>query len=114
MSISGCQRQEKDPQAQEKDLPKITVTDPTKPAVTNSIGMKFVWIPPGSFMMGSPKEEKKRWDNETQHMVTLTKGFYMSVYATTQEQWQAVMGKNPSFFTDEKNLPVEQVSWNDC
>jgi formylglycine-generating enzyme required for sulfatase activity len=81
---------------------------------TNSIGMKFVWIPPGNFMMGSPKEEKLRDDNETQHKVTLTKGFYMGVYTVTQEQWQAVIGNNPSNFKGEKNLPVERVSWDDC
>jgi len=81
---------------------------------TNSIGMKFVWIPPGTFMMGSPKEEKLRQNDETQHKVTLTKGFYMGVYTVTQEQWQEVMGKNPSFFKGEKNLPVDSVSWTDC
>jgi formylglycine-generating enzyme required for sulfatase activity len=87
--------------------------DPSK-TFTNSLGMKFVWIPPGTFMMGSPKEEKERIDNETQHKVTLTKGFYMGVYTVTQEQWQGVMGNNPSNFKGEKNLPVEQVSWDDC
>src|SRR5450432_3897045 len=81
---------------------------------TNSIGTKFVWIPHGDFMMGSPKDEKERGVGETQHKVTLTKGFYMGVYLVTQEQWQAVMGNNPSQFRGEKNLPVEQVSWNDC
>ena len=81
---------------------------------TNSIGMKFVWIPPGSFVMGSPKEEKERGGDETQHKVTLTKGFYMGVYAMTQEQWKEVMGNNPSNFKGEKKLPVESVSWNDC
>src|SRR5271168_4768618 len=93
-------------QAQEKK-------DPPKD-FTNSIGMKFVWIKPGSFMMGSPKEEKERVENETLHKVTLSKGFYMSVHLVTQEQWQAVMGNNPSFFKGEKNLPVETVSWDDC
>jgi formylglycine-generating enzyme required for sulfatase activity len=91
--------------AQPKDPPKT---------LNNSIGMKFVWIPPGSFMMGSPKVEKERRDNETQHRVTLTKGFYMSVYAVTQEQYEMVMGRNPSHFKGEKNLPVENVSWDDC
>jgi formylglycine-generating enzyme required for sulfatase activity len=94
--------------AQQKDPP-----DPPK-NFTNNIGMKFVWIPPGNFMMGSPKEEKERQDNETQHKVTLTKGFYMGVYAVTQEQYETVMGKNPSAFKGEKNLPVETVSWEDC
>jgi formylglycine-generating enzyme required for sulfatase activity len=87
--------------------------DPPK-NFTNSIGMKFVWIPPGNFMMGSPVKEEKRDANEVQHKVTLTKGFYMSVYTVTQEEWQAVMGNNPSQFKDEKNLPVEKVSWDDC
>lgn len=87
--------------------------DPPK-EFTNSIGMKFVWIKPGSFMMGSPKEEKERFPNETQHKVTLTKGFYMGVYAVTQEQWQQIMGNNPSFFKGEKNHPVDSVSWDDC
>jgi formylglycine-generating enzyme required for sulfatase activity len=93
-------------QAQEnKDPPKT---------LTNSLGMKFVWIPPGSFMMGSPKTETLRQDDETQHKVTLTKGFYMGVYTVTQEQWQEIMGNNPSKFKGEKNLPVENVSWDDC
>jgi formylglycine-generating enzyme required for sulfatase activity len=137
--VSGCSRQEKDPpkpvaienqQAQEKDPPNPPVMDnpqakekdPPKPPepFTNSLGMKFVWISPGNFMMGSPKEEKERVANETQHKVTLTKGFYMGVYTVTQGEWQAVMGKNPSLFKGErnpkgeKNLPVEMVSWNDC
>lgn len=87
---------------------------------TNSIGMKFVWIPAGNYMMGSPKEEKTRGADETQHKVTLTKGFYMGVYTVTQEQWKAVMDENPSYFQGinnpkgEKNLPVESVSWDDC
>ena len=86
--------------------------DPLK-YVTNSIGMKFVWIPPGNFVMGSPKEEKGRGSDEIQHKVTLTKGFYMGVYTVTQEQWKEVMGNNPSRFV-EKNLPVDSVSWFGC
>ncbi len=93
-------------QAQEKK-------HPPKP-FTNSIGMKFVWIPAGSFMMGSPNKEKLRAASEIQHKVTLTKGFYMGVYTVTQEQWKEIMGDNPSESKGEKNLPVEQVSWNDC
>ena len=91
--------------------------DPTK-EFTNSIGMKFVWIPPGTFQMGSPKEEKHRNPIETQHKVTLTKGFFMGVYTVTQDQWMKVMGgKNPSGFASDKEklvLPVDSVSWSDC
>src|SRR5207248_4100008 len=90
-------------------------TKPSQPkTVTHSIGMKFVWIPPGSFMMGSPKEEKDRQPNETQHKVTLTKGFYMGVHLVTQEQWKEITGNNPSGFKGGKDLPVENVSWDDC
>jgi RNA polymerase sigma factor (sigma-70 family) len=81
---------------------------------TNSIGMKFVWIAPGAFMMGSPQEEEGRMGDELHHRVTLTKGFYLGAYLVTQEQWRKVMGKNPSEFGGEKDLPVDSVSWDDC
>lgn len=81
---------------------------------TNGIGMKFAWIPPGDFLMGSPPEEKHRLGSEVRHKVTLTRGFYMGVHLVTQEQWQEVMGKNPSQFTGEQNLPVDTVSWRNC
>jgi formylglycine-generating enzyme required for sulfatase activity len=85
---------------------------------TSSIGMKFVWIPPGTFMMGSPKDEEKRADNEFQHEVTLTKGFYLGATTVTQEQWLAVIKENPSRFKGntkrKKNLPVENVTWEEC
>jgi formylglycine-generating enzyme required for sulfatase activity len=116
VGISGCSRQEKDPPKAVIDNPQAQEKDPPKPPepYTNSLGMKFVWIPPGNFMMGSPKEEKERIDNETQHKVTLTNGFYMGVYTVTQQEWQSVMGNNPSRYKGEKNLPVETVSWDDC
>jgi formylglycine-generating enzyme required for sulfatase activity len=71
---------------------------------TNSIGMKFAWIPPGSFVMGSPQAEKQRNDSETQHKVTLTKGFYMGVHLVTQEQWQEVMGMGVSSLMNDIEL----------
>ena len=70
--------------------------------------MKFVWIPPGTFMMGSPRRKKSGARDETQHKVTLTRGFYMGVHPVTQEHG-GVMGKNPSKFKGEKICPVEQV-----
>ena len=80
---------------------------------TNSIGMEFVLIPAGSFMMGSPASEEKRDSDETQHKVTISKPFYLQTTEVTQGQWQAVMGSNPSDFKGENN-PVEQVSWDDA
>ena len=76
-------------------------------------GIEMVWVPPGTFSMGSPSSEEDRDSDETQHRVTLTKGFWMGKYEVTQAQWRAVMGSNPSKFSGS-NLPVEQVSWNDC
>jgi len=77
------------------------------------VKLEMVLIPAGKFMMGSPGSEIGRVDNETQHEVTLTKPFYMGKYEVTQEQWQAVMGNNPSR-TKGAKLPVTNVSWNDC
>jgi uncharacterized protein (TIGR02996 family) len=82
-------------------------------ALSESVEMTFAWIPPGTFLMGSPPEEAEREDNETQHRVALPEGFYLGIHPVTQAQWQAVMGKNPSHFQGE-NLPVETVSWRDC
>jgi formylglycine-generating enzyme required for sulfatase activity len=49
--------------------------------------MKFTWIPPGSFQMGSPPGEEGRNINETRHRVTLTKGFYLGIYEVTRGQY---------------------------
>jgi formylglycine-generating enzyme required for sulfatase activity/tRNA A-37 threonylcarbamoyl transferase component Bud32 len=75
--------------------------------------LEMVLIPAGKFKMGSPASEKNRSDNETQHEVTLTKPFYMGKYEVTQEQWESVMGDNPSS-TKGAKLPVTGVSWKDC
>jgi formylglycine-generating enzyme len=72
----------------------------------------FRWILPGTFLMGSPKSEPKRYGDETQHPVTLTQGYWLADTACTQALWQAVMGENPAYFKDDANNPVEQVSWN--
>ncbi|MGA2030926.1 MAG: bifunctional serine/threonine-protein kinase/formylglycine-generating enzyme family protein [Thermoguttaceae bacterium] len=108
--------------------------------LTNSIGMKLVLIPPGEFMMGSPKElieeELKRPDNDQwykerlpgegpQHRVRITRPFYLGTYLVTQQEYERVMGTNPSEFSatknkdkvagqDTKRFPVEHVSWDDA
>ncbi len=75
------------------------------------------YIPEGTFTMGSPTDELGRWDDETQHKVTLTKPFYIGVFECTQAQWEYVMGKGkrPSYFNNDDyyaTRPVEQVSYN--
>lgn len=72
----------------------------------------FVWIEGGSFLMGSPETENWRIEDETQHEVTVS-GFFMSPYEVTQEEYERLMGENPSNFKGE-NLPVENVSWLDA
>ncbi|HRR75140.1 MAG TPA: bifunctional serine/threonine-protein kinase/formylglycine-generating enzyme family protein [Myxococcota bacterium] len=85
--------------------------------IVNGLGeifhtLRFVHIPAGTFMMGSPKDEDGRYSYEKQHKVTLTSPFEMMVTPVTQSLWQFVMGNNPSHFKGP-DLPVERVSWND-
>jgi len=80
--------------------------------IAPGVKMVMCWIPPGEFLMGSPEEEEGRSDDETQHRVRISQGFWLAKTATTQAQWQAVMGANPSYFKSE-DRPVEQVSWDD-
>ena len=88
-------------------LPQRTV------ALAEGVDMTFAWIPPGTFLMGSPPEEPERLEDETQHRVVLKQGFYLGIHTVTQRQWQAVMSNNPSRFKSKKR-PVERVSWDDC
>ncbi|MGZ6223436.1 MAG: formylglycine-generating enzyme family protein [Syntrophales bacterium] len=86
----------------------------TEKEFTNSIGMKFVLIPAGTFMMGSPAGEFGRRDEENRHEVTISKSFYMQTTAVTQGQWQKVMLSNPSNFKNcGDDCPVESISWYD-
>jgi formylglycine-generating enzyme required for sulfatase activity/tRNA A-37 threonylcarbamoyl transferase component Bud32 len=80
----------------------------------NGVKLEMVEIPKGEFMMGSPSSEQDRSPDEgPQHRVQVP-GFYMGKYEVTQAQYQALMGKNPSHFTGDGRLPVEQVSWLDA
>jgi formylglycine-generating enzyme required for sulfatase activity/uncharacterized caspase-like protein len=95
-------------------LANLDVKQPHPRTVENKFGMEFVFIPPGTFTMGSPESEPGRRDNERQHQVTLTKGFYMQTTEVTQGQWQAVMRSNSfKFQSCGESCPVENVSWYD-
>ena len=76
----------------------------------NSVGMEMVQIPAGSFMMGSPRYEEERSNEEVQHRIEITHEFLMSSTEVTQAQYSLVVHSNPSFFKDPWN-PVDQVSW---
>ena len=82
------------------------------PRTSNSVGMQFVRIPAGSFMMGSPFTEEGRHGGERQRMASVSHAFYLSTTEVTQRQYERVMGANPA---DARwrgaDLPVANVSW---
>ncbi len=86
---------------QEKDAAEKIVLD-----LGGGVKMEFVRIKAGKFAMGDEH-------NGPAHEVTISKDYWMQTTETTQGQWEAVMGKNPSYF-EGADLPVEQVSWEDC
>ena len=96
-------------------------------ALISSIGLKLVRIEPGSFQMGSTKEQidqllrlfpdsKREWfdDEQPQHPVKITRPFFLGTHPVTQGQYKAIMGSNPSHFKGSDDLPVENVSWLDA
>ncbi|MBC7796535.1 MAG: formylglycine-generating enzyme family protein [Pyrinomonadaceae bacterium] len=94
---------------------------PAKGAIRrNSLGIEFVFVPPGSFQMGT-NETYPNPDENPLHKVTIRDGFFMGKTEVTQGQWRAVMNENPSHFQGDKNqlgnddnLPIEKVSWEDA
>ncbi|MBL8813051.1 MAG: formylglycine-generating enzyme family protein [Planctomycetaceae bacterium] len=86
--------------------------------VTNSIGIELVLIPAGTFVMGSPKSDSLRGDNETEHQVTLSNPFYMGRTEVTQRQWKEVMGTEPWKGVIRERVdddyPALHVSWSDA
>jgi formylglycine-generating enzyme required for sulfatase activity len=106
-------KQEEGQKAQKEPRPG----DVTVIGMSSGVEMKFAWCPPGTFLMGSPSSEEQREGHEgadeTQHRVTLTRGYWLGIHQVTQAQWQAVMGSSPSQFRGD-TFPVERVSWEDC
>ena len=90
------------------------------PAASTSItipwlGLELLPIPAGEFLMGSPEDEEDRLDRETQHLVKISRPYWLGKYPVTQGQWEEAMGENPSGFKDAgKDAPVECVSWEDA
>jgi len=109
--------------------PVLSVTVPAAGTVEASMGygdpapmfsfaggatLPMVFIPAGSFTMGSPAAEAGRGSTEgPQHTVTLTAPFHLSATPVTQQLWSALMGSNPSAFGAFPMNPVESVSWNE-
>src|SRR5262249_50394687 len=97
---------------------------PCVPVLTNSVGMRFALIPPGSFLMGSPNTEKGRGQDEGPvHEVQITRPFCLGLHPVMQAEYEAGVGENPSFCSaagagadlvvdlDTRDFPVEMVSW---
>jgi Sulfatase-modifying factor enzyme 1 len=76
------------------------------------VTQRLRWINPGEFWMGAPKSEPGV-NHGLLHRERVAHGFWLSNTACTQELWKAVMGYNPSHFTDDAQNPVEMVSWHD-
>jgi formylglycine-generating enzyme required for sulfatase activity len=89
---------------------------PAVPRLTNSLGMQFVLIPPGTFHMGAldretrPRSDTYR-DERPRHRVTITRPFWLGIHSVTQGQYRAVMRRNPSQFPISDAHPVENVTW---
>jgi formylglycine-generating enzyme required for sulfatase activity len=94
--------------------------------VDSAKDLEMIWVEPGTFTMGSPETEAGRQTNETEHNVTLTKGFYFGKYEVTQAQYEAVMTGNtetnssgdvisatPSKLAGQPGPPTGNVSWDD-
>ena len=77
------------------------------------VNLAMILIPQGKFIMGSPLSEPGHKDDELQHQVVFSRPYFIGKYEVTQEQWEAVMGDNPSQ-TKGAKLPVTNISWNDC
>ena len=102
--------------------------EPCVATLTNSIGMEFVYVPAGVFLLGSPEDEPERYEvvEGPMHEVEITRGFYLGRYQVTQAEYEAVIGKNPSYFSvqsggkaivermDTRRFPVERVSHEDA
>jgi formylglycine-generating enzyme len=102
-----------DPKEAEKPIEVKEAKEEKEQVITNSIAMKLRLIEPGEFMMGSDKGGE--WDKQEKpaHKVKITKAFYIGVYEVTQEQYEKIMGKNPSSFKGAK-LPVDSVGWKEA
>ncbi|SVC10893.1 uncharacterized protein METZ01_LOCUS263747, partial [marine metagenome] len=99
--------------------PIVATFTPGQPWTVPTASIEMLWCEPGTFMMGSPESEEghgsdgkgRKLHDETQHQVTLTKGFYLGKYEVTQAQWKKVMETSPSHFKKSDDHPVEKVSW---
>ena len=123
------------PSSQESEMSGLKAGDTKTFTLPGGVEMEMVYVAPGSFTMGSPESEAEREKEETQHRVTLTKGFWIGKYPVTQRQWKALVQANGVMFAegepvpyfsrdgkgrdvvsgmDTSDFPMENISWDDC
>ena len=117
----GC-GEEAQKEAVQEEAPKEAsfAIKPGENFTVPDLNLSMIWVKPGTFTMGSPTSEAWRSPDETEHNVSLTKGFYLGKYEVTQAQYEAVMTGNtdglsatPSNWSGNPNRPVEKVSHDD-
>jgi len=98
---------------------QLQAQDAPKQFIGNSIGMKLTLIPAGEFQMGSPDSDSDAADREKpQHLVKITKPFYLGVYEVTQQQYEKVMGTCPwqgkDYVKEGVDYPAVYVNHDDA
>jgi len=118
MGLIGCQREpaKSAAPASEHPPPRAESFAGSRAGDEREVaGVKLCWCPAGKFMMGSPPGEPERRPGEEQVEVTLTRGFWMAKYETTQGQWKRAVGKLPGELTAElpegDDYPVGNVNF---
>jgi formylglycine-generating enzyme required for sulfatase activity len=85
-----------------------------KPYTVPDLDMQMIWVPPGKFVMGSPKSEPgHRLDEEELHQVIISRGFWIGQFEVSQAQFETILGENPSTFKDPL-MPVHKVNWEEA
>jgi formylglycine-generating enzyme required for sulfatase activity len=102
----------------EWDMPKAGPRKAGEARQDNCVNTTLVWIPPGSFAMGSPIGERGRFDNERQVQATITKGFWLGRQEVSRGEWKKIMKTTPwsdhPFIKEGDDYPVSFVSWNEA
>ena len=99
---------------QEQEAREQAAKEAERTRILQNLINNMVYVEGGTFKMGATSEQgSEAWgDEKPAHQVTLS-SFSIGRYEVTQEEWQAVMGNNSSYFKGSRK-PVEKVSWNDC
>lgn len=118
VTLPGCVRDELVQKT--KETMPVDLANSNELVITNSIGLELIQIPAGEFFMGSASTDSgAREDEQPRHRVRISNSFYLGVYEVTQEEFESVMGTNPSYFKnlvdqDCLRFPADCVTWHDA